>query len=179
MAVGFEIRLDTKEAQRKLSRLINLINVSELLQAIGNRHVKWMDDNLKRAGLDSPHKQMAASTIAARPKRTSPRHFSSRWRSRLSQSMTVKLIGTRAVVAGTGDEFAEIHHEGTGPYTIRPSKAKMLRFRTADGIVFTREVKHPGIPARPLLPTKQTAERLAQGILNAVLKKAVRDAGAG
>ena len=179
MAVGFELRLDTKEARRKLSRLINLIDVSELLQAIGNRHVKWMDDNLKKAGLDSPHREMAASTIAARPKRTSSRHFSSRWRSRLSQSMTGRLIGTRAVVAGTEDEFAEIHQEGTGPYTIRPAKGRMLRFRTAQGIVFAREVKHPGIPARPILPTKQTAERLAQGILDAVLKKVVRDAGAG
>lgn len=178
MAVGIELRVDTKEATRKLSRLINLIDVSELLHAIGNRHVKWMDDNLKRAGLETPHKEMAESTIAARPTRTSSRHFSSRYRSRLSQSMTVKLIGTRAVVAGTEDEFAEIHHEGTKPYTIRPVKGRILRFQTAQGFVFAREVRHPGIPSRPILPTKQTAERLAQRILDAAIKKKIRNVGA-
>ena len=178
MAVGISIRVDTKESQRKLRRLINLIDVRQLLQAIGNRHVKWMDDNLKRAGIETPHKEMAESTLAAGKVRSSPRHFSSRWRSRLSQSMVVKLIGTQAVVAGTEDEFAGIHQEGTKPYTIRPVKGRVLRFQTAQGFVFAREVRHPGIPSRAILPTKQTAERLAQGILDAIIKKKIRDVGA-
>jgi len=180
MPVGMHIEVKTKEAQRKLRRLINLINVKELLMAIGQRHIKWMDQNLKQAGTEKPHAAMAKSTIVARPTRSSSRHFSSRYRSRLSQSMTVRLLGSQKVMAGTEDEFAELHHEGTKPYTIRPKQAGgVLRFESGEGIVFAREVHHPGIPSRALLPTKFTAERLAQGILNAVIKKKIRQSGTG
>ncbi len=154
MAVGMTIRVESKEAQRTLQRLMGLINPRELLMAIGLRHVKWMNDNLRRAGIESPHKEMAKSTIAARPTRSSSRHFSSRYRSRLSQSLTAKLVGNGMVIAGTEDEFAQIHHEGTGPYTIRPKGGGLLQFMTADGMRSAQEVSHPGIPARPLLPTK-------------------------
>ena len=180
MAVGINIRVDIKEANRKLRRLINLINVRELLMAIGQRHIKWMDENLKRAGIEKRHKKMAKSTITARPTRSSSSHFSSRYRSRLSQSMTVRLLGLEAVVAGTEDEFAEIHHKGTGPYIIRPKKAGgFLRFESGGGIVFAKQVNHPGIPSRSLLPTKFTSERLARGILDAIIKRKVREAGTG
>ena len=178
--VGIKITIDEdKSARRKLKRLRRLIDPKELLQAIGNRHVKWMNENLKRAGLEIRHKTMADNTIAIRPIRSSPRHFSSRFRSRLSQSMTVRVLGKRAVVASINDEFAEIHHKGTGPYTIRPVGGGVLRFRSAQGIVFTRKVRHPGIPKRGLLPTKRTAERLAQQVAEASLKAAVRKARAG
>ena len=177
MAVGMQIKIDSKEAQRKLKILVNLLDPKELLHAIGNRHIKWMNDNLRQAGLEKKHTPMAKSTIAARPKRTSNRHFSSHYQSVLSQSMVVKLIGTKAVVAGTEDEFAEWHHDGTQPYTITPKSKKLLRFVTDSGVVFARKVHHPGIPARPLLPTKQTAERLALNVLNAAYKAKTRQAG--
>ena len=181
MSLGIKITVDeSRKARRKLKRLRRLINVHELLQAIGNRHVKWMDENLKRAGLEFRHKAMAKSTIAVRPIRSSPHHFSSRFRSRLSQSMAVRVLGKRAVVASINDEFAEIHNKGTGPYTIRPrSGGGVLRFRSAQGIVFAKKVQHPGIPKRLLLPTKRTAERLAQAVVEASLKAAVRKARAG
>lgn len=178
MSFGIKIELNSKEAQRKIRRLINLIDARELLQAIGNRHIRWMDENLKKAGLEKKHQQMADSTIAARPKRSSTFHFSSRYRSRLSQSLVVTLIGTRAVSAGTEDEFAPIHHEGAGPYTIRPVRKKVLKFIGSSGEeIFAKMVSHPGIPARALIPTKQTAERLAIGILDAMLLKKTKQVG--
>lgn len=177
MAVGIQIKIDSKEAQRKLKHLVNLLDVRELLQAIGNRHIRWMNDNLRQAGLDKKHKTMAKSTIAARPKRTSSRHFSSHYQSVLSQSMVVKIIGAKAVLAGTEAEFAELHQEGTQPYTISPKSKKLLRFITENGVVFARKVHHPGIPARPLIPTKQTAERLALDTLNAAYKLKTKAAG--
>lgn len=177
MSLGITITVDSKDARQKLQRLVNLINVRELLQAIGNRHVRWMVDNLRGAGIEQKHKTMAPSTILARPKRTSDNHFSSRWQGRLAQSFVARVIGRDAVSAGTEDEFAAFHHFGTNPHVIRPTQAKYLKFRMPDGTVFTKEVKHPGIPARPLLPTKKTAEKLAHDILNTIYDLKVKQAG--
>lgn len=37
--------------------------------------------------------------------------------------------------------------QGTRPHTIRPRRAKVLRFRIGARVVFAREVHHPGTPA--------------------------------
>lgn len=178
MPVGISVTLNDADARRKIARLINLLDVRELLQAIGNRHVAWMVENLKVAGLESTHQAMSPSTTAARPKRSSPHHFSSRWRSRLQQSFTAKVIGRSAVSAGTEDEYAPIHHQGTGPYTILPRRAKFLRFIGPRGETVTaRKVDHPGIPARPLIHTKAVAEKLAHDILDAALIRKTGQAG--
>jgi len=178
MSVGISITLNSADARRKIARLINLIDVGELLQAIGNRHVKWMVENLRVAGLDAKHQEMAASTIAARPHRTSSSHFSSRYRSRLQQSFVARVLGRSAVSAGTEDEYAPYHHLGTGPYTIRPRGKGFLRFTGSDGKpVFTKQVNHPGIPSRPLIPTKMTAERLAHDILDGAIRRKIGEAG--
>lgn len=45
------------------------------------------------------------------------------------------------------NEKAKWHHEGTGPYPIRPKKGKALKFTG----IYRKKVNHPGLPARPLL----------------------------
>ena len=178
MSFGISLKIDSVRAQRKIHQLINLIDPIELLHAIGNRHVTWMVQNLRQAGLDEPHQQMAESTIAARPKRSSPRHFSSRWRSRLQQSFVHKVLNKTTVEAGTEDQFAPHHHFGTKPTIIRPKTKKYLKFAMPSGAIYTtKPIHHPGIPARALLPTKKTAEVLAHGILDAAIRKKAREFG--
>ena len=62
----------------------------------------------------------------------------------------------------TGIPLGAIHEQGTGPFVIRVRQAKTLaaRLRSGEWIRFGKEVNHPGIPARPVLPTQATAERL-------------------
>jgi len=54
-------------------------------------------------------------------------------------------VGYRAV-------YARPLEEGSRPYTIRPRRAKALRFLGRDGrLVFARSVQHPGLRPRPFL----------------------------
>lgn len=67
----------------------------------------------------------------------------------------------KGIVFGSKLEIARYHHEGTKPYRIRPRRAKALRFVRADGtVVFTAQVHHPGLPARPLMPPVETLQSL-------------------
>jgi len=141
---------------------------------------------------------MSKNTIAANPKRSGPRFFSSRYTARLKQALTMNVQGSKSVQVGITDRFAEYHHFGTKPYVIRPVNARFLRFVVAGAVTsragrvvsFTtrtgrvvsfkaktgtaREVHHPGLPARPLLPTKAIGEQLALMVLQARIDQAVQ-----
>jgi hypothetical protein len=45
---------------------------------------------------------------------------------------------------GSDKNYAYIHHEGSRPHIITPSRAKALRFTSGRRVVYTRMVKHPG-----------------------------------
>jgi len=47
--------------------------------------------------------------------------------------------------------YAGFVNDGTRPHTIRPRRAKALRFRVGGRIVYARVVNHPGTKARPFL----------------------------
>ena len=179
MATGFSLQISVKNIAGVLGHLrmiINGLNNRELLQAIGNAHLKWMVQNLRDAGSDKPHQIMAPNTLIKNKNRTSARHFSSRFRAFLQQSYTVKTSHDHVDV-GTQNEMASWHHHGTRKYTIRPRNKKLLRFKTVGGVVFAQEVNHPGIPARGLLPTKKTAEALALKVMIGALNKAIKAGG--
>ncbi|MDZ4347914.1 MAG: hypothetical protein U1E51_36365, partial [Candidatus Binatia bacterium] len=79
----------------------------------------------------------------------------------------------------SGLSLGKIHEFGTGPYTIRVKRAKVLAAQTRAGgwLFFGKEVHHPGIPARPVLPTKAVAERLVQQTLDAMLARGLAQQG--
>lgn len=53
---------------------------------------------------------------------------------------------------GTNVKYASALELGTGPYIIRPVKAKMLAWKTPDGQWhFAKQVHHPGMAPRPFL----------------------------
>lgn len=56
-------------------------------------------------------------------------------------------------------EYAYWVENGTSPHVIRPKKSKYLVFEGSDGMVFTKQVNHPGMKAQPMLmPAMQKAE---------------------
>jgi phage gpG-like protein len=71
---------------------------------------------------------------------------------------------------GTNVKYAAAHEFGTGPYVIRPKKGRFLRFGTPRGIVFARQVNHPGLPARAPIATgiEERSENYSAGIAKAV-----------
>lgn len=78
----------------------------------------------------------------------------------------VKRIGTDnglpTVQVGSDDPIALIHHEGTEPHLITPSRAQFLVFywRQVGGVVRARRVNHPGTrPNRFLLDALRVIRR--------------------
>lgn len=60
---------------------------------------------------------------------------------------------------------------GTGPFEIRPVRAKALRFVTDAGeVVFAKAVHHPGIPSRPFMAPAQEARtpEIVAGVQEAI-----------
>lgn len=48
------------------------------------------------------------------------------------------------VQVGSSLSYARMHHEGTRPHVIRPSRAKVLRFVKRGQVVYANSVMHPG-----------------------------------
>lgn len=166
------ITLDTKNAQRKLDRIGSRLSTRQILNAIGLRHLKWINDNFKAAGLEKPWRPLAPNTIAGRRAgSSSPLQDTGR----LRQSFTHRVVNDKAVEVGSTNKLAEIHHGGTGRRIIRPVNARALRFPTTEGIRFAKFVNHPGIPARPLLPSRRLAKRLGLAVFNRMVDKAIAD----
>jgi hypothetical protein len=60
-----------------------------------------------------------------------------------------KLRGT----VGNNAKYAAAVHDGSSSHTITARRRKALRFKTGDGIVYAKSVRHPGTPGRPWLAT--------------------------
>jgi hypothetical protein len=67
--------------------------------------------------------------------------------------------GARGEVYNDADYAAAVHN-GSGPYTIRPRRKKVLRFVAGGRVVFAQSVRHPGTRARPWLA--RAAEQVAR-----------------
>lgn len=55
------------------------------------------------------------------------------------------------VKIGSNRKYAYMHHEGTKPHIITPSRAQVLRFVTRGRLVYAHAVRHPGTKANRFL----------------------------
>lgn len=170
--IGGSVEVDARKALQKLARLSKAMEPSDLLDAIGQSQLNWVNKNFRKAGIEQKWPPLSENTVAAhRRGRGAGTAQPLRDSGRLAQSFIRRVTGDEVAV-GTENKIAEYHHFGTGPFIIRPKKAKKLRFKTAKGMVFAKEVRHPGLPKRPLLPTKETAARMAVKVINAAVESA-------
>ena len=170
------INVTALAAREKIERLAKVIGPGPLLKVIGLRLLSYVDESFKTRGRGSWH-PLAQLTLAMRARGgDAPLQD----RGRYKQSF-VKEVGGR-VTPGTdyatddrtfvevgsnvktpsGIPLGKIHEHGTGPFVIRVKQARTLaaRLRSGEWVRFGKQVNHPGIPARPVLPTAATAERL-------------------
>jgi len=78
----------------------------------------------------------------------------------LRESITTRITPAGFTVEPTAP-YALAVEKGTGPHTIFPVRAKVLRFETEAGaIIFARYMKHPGFPGRFFV--KRTAEAVRE-----------------
>src|SRR5712692_8448038 len=156
-----EVSVDIRPAQQAMLALGGVFERQPYLTLVGQRLLAWVNENFIQHGAEVPWKPLSQNTIAGRrgggigaqPLRDT---------GRMAMSF-VSEVGPGTVAVGTADEKAVWHHFGTQPYTIRPKTRKgVLRFAVAGkGFIYRRFVHHPGLPARPLLPSPLLAEQLA------------------
>lgn len=175
------VSLDADHAVAKLRALDAGIGEREILKAIGLRHLSYTMAQFRTQGKDTGGwKPLRPNTIAGRRKGRGPARDGAKILQNtgaLRQSFVSRVLAG-LVWVGTRNQIAEYHQHGTRPYTIRPTRAKRLRFMTTAGLRTASVVHHPGLPARPMIPDRNTGHRLAVSIVDAKLREAVKNAGA-
>jgi len=152
------IEVDLSDVTKRFDRAARGIDNSLVLAAVGKRLLRWVDDNFRQSGIERRWAPLKPSTIAGRRKGSSKPLLDT---GQMRRTFVMRVVGN-AVLVGSQSEIASYHHHGTKPYVIRPKRGQFLKFKGAGGQnVFVREVHHPGLPARPLLPTKSLATSLA------------------
>lgn len=136
-----------------------------ILKLIGLRLTSFVTRQFETHG-DGKWAPLRASTLANRARGgAQPLQDTGRYR----QSFVAESDQNTFVEVGTNDFRGKIHELGTKPYVIR-ARGRALAFKTAQGeVIFRKAVNHPGVPARPVLPTKAVAERLVQAELDSYL----------
>jgi hypothetical protein len=180
MALGLGIRIDVSDLEGRLAAARVAFGRREWLELIGARWLLWVDQNFRAGGLEQPWAPLAASTLAGR-RAGGAGAQPLRDRGRLAQSFVSTVTrGTEdRVQVGTADQRAGWLHAGTPARTIEARRRKFLVFQTPQGPRFARRVEHPGLPARPLLPSERQAEALAMGVLTRSVDEILRREGLG
>ena len=190
--VTVDVKINIKAAQKKLKKIGSKLNQRQLLNAIGLRQLKWINDNFKHKGAlrqSGGWKPLEESTKFGR-RQADPKTLQDT--GRLRQSFVHKVRGI-SVSVGTGDKKAPWHEFGTKPYTIRAKTKRFPAFPHQGGKsvirgheqsrfngkpgAFAKEIDHPGLAARPMLPTKRIARQLAVKVLNAFVEREIRRNG--
>lgn len=169
-----QIVLDDSALKAKLGRVQKAIGSQKMMEGIGLRQLKWVNDNFKSNG-NGKWAALRPNTIASRAHGGSV-PLQNTGALRKSFDFDVALFGAKVTV-GTTNRVAEFHHFGTRPYSIRPKRAKMLRFMTTGGVVLAYGVKHPGLPARPLLMDEREGKTLAIDLIEAFLTAEIKKGG--
>lgn len=171
------IDLTTLSAQRRIERLLQLVQPKVLLTAVGGRFISYVDESFRTSGRGR-WPPLAMSTLALRAHGgDKPLQDTGRYKASFvkeTDDQTYVEVGTN-LKTPSGAALGPIHELGTGPFTIRAQRAKVLAAQTRAGawLHFGKEVHHPGIPARPVLPSQAEGERLAKETLDAMLDRAL------
>lgn len=163
----------------KLERMIYAIGPAPMLKVVGARIMSYIDESFRTNGRGQ-WPPLRPSTLAMRQSGgDQPLQDTGRYK----QSFVTETDGKTYVEIGSslktpsGIPIAGIHEKGTPPFVIRAKNAKILAAQTRGGnwVRFGSIVHHPGIPARPVLPTQAQAEQLVQGTVNEMVEMAAKE----
>lgn len=182
------ISINTTAGGQKVARLLKVVEPRTLLTAIGSRLLFHVNKQFQTHG-EGKWRPLSPLTLALRKRGgDQPLRDTTHYHHTFvtdsggpgtdysTDNQTYVEVGTNAKTA-SGLSLGKIHEFGTGPYTIRVKRAKVLAAQTRAGpwLFFGKEVHHPGIPARPVLPTKAVAERMIQTTVDAMIAIAVKE----
>lgn len=159
--VTIEVKLpgETPTQKNALHGLAAGFSPRIILKLIGIRFVSFVTRQFETRG-EGKWAALKASTLANRRRGgAEPLQDTGRYR----QSFVSESDEQTFTEVGTNDFRGRIHELGTRPYVIRAKNGQALAFKVPGGeVIFRKSVNHPGVPARPALPTKAVAERLVQ-----------------
>ena len=159
------IKVDISGLLNKSQRAQMLLASGDLIKAVGQRQLKWIDDNFRSHGASvGGWKPLSPFTLEHRKHGgNAPLQDTGTLRA----SFNARVIGSDTVKVGSPLPFASYHEQGTGP--IFPINAKMLAIPGPHGVSFLR--KTAGIPKRRMLPDIRIAKELAISIIQARVKQ--------
>lgn len=166
------IRIDTSPAEKRLRSIGARLKQERLLRAIGVKMLDWIHRSFEAEGLEVKWRPLSPNTLASR----SGGGKMLRVTGRLKRSFGMKVSGN-TVEIGSPLDLAGWQHSGTKSYAIRPRSARALRFMSQSGAKFAKYVKHPGLPARPLIPSERLARRIAIDVVADEINRAVKGYG--
>ena len=184
------INVTTLAAREKIDRLAKAIGPGPILKVIGMRLLSYVDESFKTHGRGA-WRPLAALTLAMRARGgDQPLQDTGRYKQSFvsetggpgkdyeTDNRTFVEVGSN-VKTPSGIPLGKIHEHGTRPFVIRVKTARTLaaRLRSGAWINFGKQVNHPGIPARPVLPTAATAERLVVETVTEMLDMEAKNAG--
>lgn len=189
------IRVDSLIAKERLERALAAIQVQPLLKRIGERLKGFVDESFRTRGRGA-WAPLAWSTVAMRAHGGSvplqdTGSYKQSWTSRtfVTPDGGYAEVGTAKTPLAFWLEYGTGTFAGKGPYTIRIRNAKVLAARFGGGagqfqmlgggavlrggknanwVFFGKEVQHPGIPGRPVLPTTAEGEKLLDEVVKGV-----------
>lgn len=169
-----EILIETTGLLRKMGILRRIFQGRRILGIVAESQLKWIDQNFALQGALSglPWAANRPNTVAAKGHARVLQRTGA-----LRRSFRAKIAAFRGggrVQVGTGHRLAPFAEHGTRAHVIRARRARRLRFVTIEGTVFAQSVRHPGTPARKMLPRRQVAERIAVAALDASLRRDLR-----
>lgn len=172
MSVGLSLVIDHGVVLAALKGLGSEMTNERVLKVLGIRFLDHVNESFRTRGRGT-WRPLAPSTLALRTRGgDAPLQDSGDYRKSFVQE-----IGPDYVEVGSnqktrsGAPLGEIHEFGTRPYTIRAIRDKrglMARTRGGKWMFFGREVHHPGVSARPVLPTLGEASTTIQETIAAM-----------
>lgn len=181
MPSGKIFQLDAKGVKRLFAKVLSRTRPDVVSKVIGEDLLRWVINNFRDQGTESSWEPMAPSTRAAR--RTGEGEGGAqllqdtgRLRKSYIKGRKGNIFKPRdyAVTVGSQDERAIWHEEGTDPYPIPKSGTALMGFMNREGeLIFRHKVDHPGLPARPMLPSDRAAREVMIKAMEGILKKAV------
>lgn len=194
------VYVDSLGPRRALNRLSETLKPPVIISLISARLLEYVDESFRTLGRGK-WRRLSWSTLALRQRGGDrPLQDTGRYKQsfvRESDESTFVEVGSN-IKTSKGTALSPIHEFGTGPYTIRVRNARVLAAQAGSGtggaasrgplgliasrrstrwFFFGKEVHHPGIPARPVLPTSQReAEVVLQPVITGALERATQDA---
>lgn len=176
---------DLGPVKEMLSALKSKISPRVMLELISARLVEYMSTQFSTRG-QGKWKPLSELTKAMRKRGgdvplQDTGHYRMSWQGQPGAPIPSTDNESFVQIGSSMDFLAGIHEGGTKPYTIRATKNVLSAMLGPGGagmgrngrIFFGKEVHHPGIPPRPVLPTKEVAEALLISELEGLVESAL------